>query len=64
MLALLAKGPEFERQYHINQAWWIHNNNTGTQEVEAGESEVCSHPWLCREFEVSLGYRRPSLKNW
>lgn len=33
-----------------------------TGEVEAGGVGVQGHPWLLREFLVSLGYMRPSLK--
>lgn len=33
--------------------------DTSTQEVEAGESEVQSQPWLHSELEVRLGYIRP-----
>jgi hypothetical protein len=34
------------------------------REVQAGGSEVQSHPQLYRKFEGSLGYIKPRLKNW
>lgn len=30
----------------------------GTEAVEAGASGVHGHPWVLREFEVSVGFRR------
>ena len=30
--------------------------------MEAGELEVLGYPWLCKQFEVSLGYVRVCLK--
>jgi hypothetical protein len=30
--------------------------------MEAGELEVLGYPWLCKQFEVSLGYLRWSQK--
>lgn len=32
------------------------------KEEYVGESEVHIHPWLCDEFQTSLGYIRPCLK--
>jgi hypothetical protein len=27
------------------------------QEIEAGNSEVCSYPWLHSKLEIGLGYK-------
>lgn len=37
-------------------------NMPSTREVKAGRLGVQSQPWLCREFETSLGYMRTYLK--
>jgi hypothetical protein len=36
---------------------------SGTEEVEAGRSEIPHHPWPHSKFMASLGYIKPFLKN-
>jgi hypothetical protein len=41
-----------------------HICHPSTQEAEAGGSDVQGHPWFHHsEFEASVGYRRPCLKD-
>lgn len=38
------------------QAYWCVPGIQGPGEVEAGGSEIQSHPWLHEKFEAGLGY--------
>lgn len=40
----------------------LHALDPRTRGLESGESQVEGHPWLLLKLEVSLGYKRPSLK--
>lgn len=40
---------------------YIYTCDLSTSEVEAGESEVHSEPWLKCKFKAFLGYMRPCL---
>lgn len=40
----------------------VYTCEPSTWKIEAGGSEVQDHPWLPREFKVSLGYVGPSLQ--
>lgn len=41
---------------------WVYGSNLSLWEVEAEESRVQGHPWVHREFKVSLSYVRDYLK--
>lgn len=40
----------------------VHALNPRTQNVEVAGLEVPGHPWLCTEFETSMGYVKPCRK--
>lgn len=48
-------------QHHSGWLWWSARYPI-TQEIETGGAEVVGYPWLCAEFEASLGRMRPCLK--
>lgn len=41
----------------------VNTYNPITLDVKAGGSEVQRHTWLHKEFEASLGFMRPCLKD-
>lgn len=41
----------------------VQNYNPSTKETEVGGSGVLGHPWRHSDFEASLGYTKPCLKN-
>lgn len=50
-------------QHDLCWAWWYRPATPGHRKVEAGRPETHGDPWLHREFEACLGYRRPCLRN-